>query len=237
MICTSLICQISVYRQFCSHLLYFVVVTHLKGEHLRNSGKSTQNDLPGNIAHRLSWKMCFLWLLNPFFAQPSHILCYLKILKPEMCHHVFRNTMFSVWREAPTKMLAHPLCLWLSLSKWAKQQTFCFGINVFYLFGELHISSSPPQRCLKPFRDVSGIQLTYGGDRRAVEAARLRTPIPTCAVAYCLQTDSDTVAQTLTEASQRALPTSRFPPRALSATYGDATSLLISWSQNGFEVC
>lgn len=92
-----------------------------------------------------------------------------------LCPHVFICTIFSDTfgrTKDTTKLLSR--CLWLSLSKQAKQQTFCFGINVFYLFGELHISSSPLPRRFKPYRDSSGIQPTYGEDwRNTSEAARL----------------------------------------------------------------
>lgn len=70
------------------------------------------------------------------------------------CFHKYRLKHSAEAHKDTTELLSHSLCLWLSLSKQAKQQTFCFHINVFYLFWELHISS-PPQRCFKPFRDIS----------------------------------------------------------------------------------
>lgn len=47
--------------------------------------------------------------------------------------HYFQSHVFSI----------SSLPLRVSLSEQAKQQTFCFSINVFYLFWEPHVFSSP----------------------------------------------------------------------------------------------
>lgn len=107
-----------------------------------------------------------------FYQQVISVRLYLTLSSRFHTCNIFWHV--SAHKDT-TELLSR--CLWLSLSKRAKQQTFCFSINVFYLFGELHISSSPPPWRFKPYRDSSGIQPAYGEDwRNTSEAARLWTP-------------------------------------------------------------
>lgn len=82
-------------------------------------------------------------LLEQEYETQKHVTMFswVQYFQPQCSTKAHKDT---------TTLLSRSLCLWLSLSMWAKQQTFCFRINVFYLFWELHISSSPPHRCLNP---------------------------------------------------------------------------------------
>lgn len=125
---------------------------------------------PGRTLQRWSCKMCLLWFLPA--GDFSSTLSYFVLVFSYVHYFLTRSA-----HKDTTKLLSR--CLWLSLSKRAKQQTFCFSINVFYLFGELHISSSPLPWRFKPYRDSSGIQPAYGEDwRNTQEAARLWTSDP-----------------------------------------------------------